>query len=121
MSEEFSRTELLIGKEAMDKLSDAMVAIFGVGGVGGYVAEALARSGVGGFILIDNDIVSLSNINRQIIATHDTVGMNKTQVMRDRILSINPLASVEVHNCFYLPEWISPNTRNLSILSVATG
>lgn len=104
MSEEFSRTELLLGKDAMDRLAESRVAIFGVGGVGGYVAEALARCGVGKFDLIDNDTVSLSNINRQIIATHKTVGMNKVNVMRDRIIDINPEAEVRIYNCFYLPE-----------------
>ena len=104
MSEEFARTELLLGAAAMDKLAGAHVAIFGVGGVGGYVAEALARSGVGEFDLIDNDTVTLSNINRQIIATHRTVGMHKTDVMKERILDINPAAVVHTHKCFYLPE-----------------
>ena len=104
MSEEFSRTELLLGKDAIDRLAESRVAIFGVGGVGGYVAEALARCGVGKFDLIDNDTVSLSNINRQIIATHKTVGMNKVNVMRDRIVDINTEAEVRIYNCFYLPE-----------------
>ncbi len=104
MSEIFSRTRLLIGEEALKRLRESTVAIFGVGGVGGYVAEALVRSGVGGFDLIDNDTVSVSNLNRQIIATGQTVGRYKTDVMRERILSINPEARVEVHKCFYLPE-----------------
>ena len=104
MLHEFSRTEILLGQEAMEKLYKARVAIFGVGGVGGYVAEALARSGVGSFDLIDNDDVSLTNINRQIIATHATVGRPKVEVMRERILSINPQAIVNVHQCFFLPE-----------------
>ena len=104
MVNQFSRTELLVGAEGVKRLQAARVAIFGIGGVGGYVAEALARSGVGAFDLIDNDTVSLTNINRQIIATHDTIGRYKTEVMRERILSINPQAQVEVHNCFYLPE-----------------
>ena len=85
MTEQFSRTELLIGKNAMEKLYAARVAVFGIGGVGGYVCEALARSGVGYFDLIDNDTVSVSNLNRQIIATRSTVGKYKTQVMKDRI------------------------------------
>lgn len=104
MEEQFSRTELLLGKENMEKLQNSRVAVFGVGGVGGYVIEALARSGVGAIDLIDNDTVSLSNLNRQIIATYDTIGKYKTEVMRDRIHSINPECRVEVHNCFYLPE-----------------
>lgn len=104
MSEQFSRTELLLGKEAVDVLARSCVAVFGVGGVGGYVCEALARSGVGAFDLIDNDKVSVSNINRQIIATHKTVGRYKTEVMRERILEINPEVDVRVHECFFLPE-----------------
>ena len=104
MLEQFSRTELLLGKEAMEKLSRCRVAVFGVGGVGGYVCEALARSGVGAFDLIDNDKVCLSNINRQIIATRRTVGEYKTEVMKERILEINPEADVRIHNCFFLPE-----------------
>jgi len=104
MLEQFSRTQLLLGKEALEKLSGATVAIFGVGGVGGYVCEALARGGVGRFVLIDNDKVCLTNINRQIIATHSTVGKYKVDVMRDRILDINPYAEVEARKTFYLPE-----------------
>ena len=103
MENQFSRTELLLGKENMEKLAAARVCIFGIGGVGGYVAEALARSGVGHLELVDNDIVCLSNLNRQIIATHRTVGQYKVDVMRERILSINPAAEVVVHKCFYLP------------------
>lgn len=104
MTEQFSRTELLLGKGNMEKLQNSRVAVFGVGGVGGYVVEALTRSGIGAIDLIDNDTVSQSNLNRQIIATYDTIGKYKTEVMRDRILSINPECRVEVHNCFYLPE-----------------
>ena len=88
----------------MEKLRKARVAIFGIGGVGGHVVEALARSGVGAFDLIDNDNVSITNINRQMVATLDTVGSQKTEVMKERILSINPDAVVNVHNCFFLPE-----------------
>lgn len=102
--EQFSRTEILLGKEALDRLSRARVAVFGIGGVGGYVCEALVRSGVGAFDLIDNDKVSLSNLNRQIIATRRTVGQYKTDVMRERIHDINPVANVRVHRCFFLPE-----------------
>ena len=104
MKEQFSRTELLLGSEAMDRLADARVAVFGIGGVGGYVCEALARSGVGALDLIDNDKVCLSNINRQIIATHATVGRYKTEVMRERILEINPHVKVRIYQCFFLPD-----------------
>ena len=104
MAEQFSRTEILLGQEAMDRLAQSRVAVFGIGGVGGYVCEALARSGVGALDLIDNDRVCLSNLNRQIIATHRTIGRYKTEVMRERILDINPLVKVNVHQCFFLPE-----------------
>lgn len=104
MTDQFSRTELLLGKEAMERLSQARVAVFGVGGVGGYVVEALVRSGVGAIDLIDNDKVCLTNLNRQIIATRSTVGQYKVDVMRERILDINPECRVEVYRCFYLPE-----------------
>ena len=99
MLNQFSRTELLLGKEAMDKLQNSRVAVFGIGGVGGYVCEALVRSGIGAFDLIDDDKVCLTNLNRQIIATRKTVGQYKTEVMRDRILEINPKAEVRIHNC----------------------
>ena len=101
---EFSRTELLIGQAALEKLQNSRIAIFGVGGVGGYVCEALVRSGVGHFDLIDNDTVSLTNINRQIIALHSTIGKLKVDVMKERMLDINPDVDVLVHPCFYLPE-----------------
>lgn len=104
MLNQFSRTQLLLGKDNMDRLAEAKVAIFGIGGVGGYVAEALARSGVGSFVLVDDDKVCLTNLNRQIIATRKTVGKYKAEVMRNRILEINPDAEVEVRKCFYLPE-----------------
>ena len=104
MENRFDRTEMLIGKESLSSLSKAKVLIFGIGGVGGYVTEALARSGIGSMVLVDNDTVSVTNINRQIIATDSTVGMYKTEVMKTRILDINPEAQVEVRNCFYLPE-----------------
>lgn len=104
MENQFARTELLLGKDNMEKLAAARVCIFGIGGVGGYVAEALARSGVGHLELVDNDTVCLSNLNRQIIATHRTLGQYKADVMKERILSINPAAEVTVHKCFYLPE-----------------
>ena len=101
---QFVRTEMLLGKDSMEVLKNAHVAVFGVGGVGGYVAEALARSSVGKFDLIDNDTVALSNLNRQIIALHSTVGQYKVDVMKERILDINPEAVVNVHKCFFLPE-----------------
>ena len=92
MSRQFARTQLLLGPEAMEKLAHSRVAVFGVGGVGGYVCEALARSGVGAFDLIDDDKVCLTNINRQIIATRKTIGKYKAEVMRERILDINPIS-----------------------------
>ncbi len=104
MLNQFSRTELLLGKPAMEHLAECRVAVFGIGGVGGYVCEALVRSGVGVFDLIDDDKVCLSNINRQIIATGKTVGMYKTDVMKERILDINPEAEVNTYKCFFLPE-----------------
>ena len=104
MQNEFSRTELLLGSEAMKKLMNARVAVFGVGGVGGAVVEALARSGVGAIDIVDNDSVSLTNINRQLIATHETVGMAKVDAAEARILSINPYCRVTKHKLFYLPE-----------------
>lgn len=104
MREEFCRTEMILGRAAMDRLARSRVAVFGVGGVGGYVCEALTRSGIGALDLIDKDKVALSNINRQIIATQETVGREKTDVMRERILSINPEAVVRVYPCFFLPE-----------------
>ena len=104
MSEKFSRTEMLLGKENMDKLKTAHVAVFGLGGVGGHVCEALARCGIGSFTLFDNDTVAESNLNRQIIATVDTLGMAKTEAMKNRILSINPDATIILHQAFYLPE-----------------
>lgn len=104
MLNQFSRTELLFGHEAMDKLAGARVAVFGIGGVGGYVCEALVRSGVGALELVDDDKVCLTNLNRQIIATRKTVGKYKTEVMKERILEINPQAEVVTHQCFFLPE-----------------
>lgn len=104
MLNQFSRTELLLGKEAMEILASSRVAVFGIGGVGGYTVEALVRSGVGAIDLIDDDKVCLTNLNRQIIATRKTVGQYKVEVMRDRILEINPRVQVEMHKCFYLPE-----------------
>lgn len=104
MEEQFCRTELLLGSRAMGRLAQSRVAVFGIGGVGGYVVEALVRSGIGAIDLIDHDRVSLSNLNRQIIATRETVGKNKVEIMRERILSIHPDCKVTAHQCFYLPE-----------------
>lgn len=104
MNEQFSRTRLLLGDEAMKRLATARVAVFGIGGVGGHAAEALARSGVGQIDLIDSDKVSESNINRQLIATYSTVGRYKVDVMEERIRDINPRAVVHIYRCFFLPE-----------------
>ena len=103
MLNQFSRTQLLIGEKSMEELAKKTVAIFGVGGVGGYTVEALARSGIGHFVLIDDDLVNLTNINRQILATHKTIGRPKVEVAKERILDINPEATVEIHKTFYLP------------------
>ena len=117
MLTQFSRTELLLGKEGMERLKNARVAVFGIGGVGGYVCEALVRSGVFTFDLIDDDKVCLTNLNRQIIATRKTVGQYKVDVMKERILDINPDAVVNVHKCFFLPENADefPEKMNLQI------
>lgn len=104
MLNQFSRTALLLGEDALKKLNDSRVAVFGVGGVGGYAAEALARSGVGSLDLIDNDVVSLTNINRQIIALHSTVGRLKVEVMAERVRDINPRINVNAINQFYSEE-----------------
>ena len=104
MLNQFSRTELLFGKEAMDILENSRVAVFGVGGVGGYTVEALVRSGVGAIDVIDDDKVCLTNLNRQIIATRKTIGQYKTDVCKERIHDINPNCEVTVHKCFFLPE-----------------
>ena len=110
MRSQYQRTEMLLGEAAMERLFKARVAVFGIGGVGGYVVEALARSGVGTLDLIDNDIVSLSNLNRQIIATHDVIGRPKVEVAKERMLSINPEAVVNAHQIFYLPD--TPSSLN---------
>ena len=104
MKEQFSRTAQLLGNENVENLFDKHVIVFGVGGVGGYVVEALARSGVGKISIVDNDVVNESNINRQIIALHSTVGMQKVEVLKNRILDINPECQVFVYNQFFLPE-----------------
>ena len=100
----FARTKLLLGQDGIDKLQASKVAVFGVGGVGGYVCEALVRSGIGTFDIIDNDKVCESNINRQIIATTKTIGRDKVDVMRERMQDINPDVTVNIHKCFFLPE-----------------
>ena len=102
MKEELSRTSLLIGEENINKLSSFHIAIFGLGGVGGYVVEALCRLGINNFTLIDNDVVSVSNLNRQIIATRNTIGQKKVDVCKERILSINPTANVKTYDIFFL-------------------
>lgn len=100
----FSRLELLIGEEALEKLKNSKVAVFGIGGVGSYAVEGLARSGVGKLVLIDDDCICLTNINRQIIATRKTIGRPKVEVMKERVLEINPQAEVTVHQLFYMPQ-----------------
>lgn len=102
--DEFSRIKSLLGEEPVENLHKTTVAVFGIGGVGGYATEALARSGIGKLVLVDNDRVSLSNINRQIIALHSTIGRYKTEVMEERVREINPRIQVETHTCFFLPE-----------------
>ena len=104
MIEQFSRTQILLGEGAMRRLYDARVAVFGIGGVGGYTVEALARCGIGQLDLIDSDTISVSNINRQILATHSTVGRLKVDVAKERVLDINPGCVVRTYPCFYLPD-----------------
>ena len=104
MSDRFTRTEPVIGREGLDKLWNSRVAVFGIGGVGGFAVEALVRAGVGTIDIIDKDEVDVTNINRQIIATQKTVGMDKVQVMKERILEIDPNVTVNAHKCFFLPE-----------------
>ena len=104
MSNQFSRTELLIGKEGIEKLQKAKVAIFGIGGVGSFVVEGLARAGVGNFVLIDNDEISETNLNRQIISTRKTIGKLKVEVAKERILEINPDANIETYKEFFMPD-----------------
>ena len=104
MKEQFERTSLLVGEEAISKLNNSKVLIFGVGGVGGYVAEALARTGVGSITIVDKDTVSESTINRQIIALHSTVGRDKVDVLKERMLDINPDLDVDARKCFFLPD-----------------
>ncbi len=122
MQEQFSRTELLIGKKSIEKLKNAKVAIFGIGGVGSYVVEGLARAGIGNFILVDNDNVDVTNLNRQIIATQTTIGRAKVQVAKERILEINPNANVEIYQEFFMPdtEGILDNTVDYIVDAIDT-
>ncbi len=123
MSEQFSRTELLIGKEGIEKLVNSKVAIFGIGGVGSFVAEALARAGIGNFLLIDNDVISQSNLNRQIHALTNTIGKYKVEVMKERIMQINENAKVEISKEFFMPnsdEKIIDNNINYIVDAIDT-
>ena len=119
MINQFSRTELLIKKEGIEKLKKAKVAVFGIGGVGSFVVEGLARCGIGSFMLVDNDTIDETNINRQIIATHKTVGRPKVEVAKERILEINPNANVEIYQEFFMPDSkeILDNTVSYIIIS----
>ena len=110
---QFARSQLLLGSEGMERLARARVAVFGIGGVGGYTAEALARSGIGAIDIFDDDRVCLTNLNRQIIALHSTIGREKTQVMKERLEDINPKLKVQARNIFYLPE--TADTIDLSV------
>lgn len=103
MSNQFERTEIIIGEENLEKLKKSKVVIFGIGGVGSYVLEALARVGIGNFILIDKDKIDITNINRQIIALHDTIGRSKVEVAKERVLNINPNANIEIFEEFFMP------------------
>lgn len=114
--EQFARTELLIGKDGVQKLNDSKVAIFGIGGVGSFVLEGLARAGVGKFILVDNDDVSETNINRQLIATHKTVGKAKVEVAKERVLEINPNAEIEIYKEFFMPETVGIIDESVSYI-----
>lgn len=122
MLNQFSRTEMLIGKEGLEKLKNSKVAIFGIGGVGSFVVEGLARAGVGNFILVDNDKVAESNLNRQIIATTKTIGKLKVEVAKERILEINPEANVEIYSEFFMPDSpdIFDNTVNYIVDAIDT-
>ena len=116
MEDMFSRTELLIGKNNIEKLKNSKVAVFGIGGVGSYVVEGLARAGIGNFILVDSDDVSISNLNRQIIATTKTIGKSKVEVAKDRILEINPNANVTTYKEFYMPDNRVPLEDDISYI-----
>ena len=121
MLNQFSRTQLLIGEEAIQKLAKSRVAVFGIGGVGGYVCEALVRSGVGAFDLVDDDKVCLTNLNRQIIATRKTVGKYKVEVMKERMLEINPDVDVRTYQCFFLPENAAESRRDQALSRIRHG
>ena len=122
MLNQFSRTEILIGKEGIEKLQNAKVAVFGIGGVGSFVVEGLVRAGIENFVLVDKDIVDITNLNRQIIATKKTVGKPKVQVAKERILEINPNAKVEIYQQFFMPdsEGILDNTFDYIVDAVDT-
>ena len=104
MLNQFSRTELVVGKDGVEKLNNTKIAIFGLGGVGSFALEGLVRAGIGNLVLIDNDCVELTNLNRQILATHKTIGKPKVEIAKQRILDINPNANVEIHQDFFMPE-----------------
>ena len=122
MLDQFSRTELLIGKEGVEKLQKAKIAIFGIGGVGSFVVEALARAGIGKFRLVDKDTVDVTNLNRQVIATAKTIGRSKVEVAKERILEINPKAEIEIHQEFFMPnsQEILDDTINYIVDAVDT-
>ncbi len=122
MTEQFSRTALLIGENGIQKLQNAKIAVFGIGGVGSYAIEGLARAGIGNFILVDNDKVDISNLNRQIIATHKTIGRPKVEIAKERILDINPNANIEIYQEFFMPnsKEILDNTIDYIIDAVDT-
>ena len=122
MLDQFSRTELLIGKEGIEKLQNSKVAIFGIGGVGSFVVEALVRAGIGSFVLVDKDTVDITNLNRQIIATRRTIGKPKVEIAKERILEINPNAKVEIYQQFFMPdsEEILDNTIDYIVDAVDT-
>ncbi len=122
MLDQFSRTELLIGKEGVEKLQKAKIAIFGIGGVGSFVVEALARAGIGKFLLVDKDTVDVTNLNRQVIATAKTIGRSKVEVAKERILEINPKAEIEIHQEFFMPnsQEILDDTINYIVDAVDT-
>ena len=122
MLNQFSRTEMLIGKNGIEKLQKSKVAIFGIGGVGSFVVEGLVRAGIGNFILVDDDTVCLTNLNRQLIATHQTIGKPKVEIAKERILEINPNAKVEIYQKFFKPDTkgILDNTVNYIVDAVDT-
>ena len=116
MQDQFSRTEMLIGKEALDKLKNAKVAVFGIGGVGSFVVEGLARAGIQNFVLVDKDNVAVSNLNRQLIATNRTIGKPKVEVAKEKILEINSNAKVETYQEFFMPETTGILDKSISYI-----